>query len=113
MEGGKDVDAPLVADSDAAEAGEPRQGALDLPAVPAEAFAGLDAAPGDAGHDRPAAQSTAAPGEILAFVGMQLGRPAAWSSGALADGRDGVHRVLQLPAVVDVGRGQGHGERDA
>jgi hypothetical protein len=44
---------------------------------------------------------------------VQLGGPAAGPAGALANGRDGVDRGFQHPAVVDVGGRQGHGQRDA
>jgi hypothetical protein len=46
-----DVGAALMAHGDAAELGEPGQGALDLPTVPPELFAAVDAAPGDARDD--------------------------------------------------------------
>ena len=41
----------LVADGEAAVAGAPGGGAFDLPAVSAEAVAGVDAAAGDARDD--------------------------------------------------------------
>ncbi len=40
----------LVADDQVAKAIEPRQRALDHPAMPTEAFARFDAPPGDARH---------------------------------------------------------------
>src|SRR5512135_2295346 len=73
MEGGEDVEAPLGADGDAAEPREPRQRALDLPAVAAEAFTGLDAAARDAGDDGAAAQRAPAARAVVALVGTQLG----------------------------------------
>ena len=51
MEAGEDVEAPLVADGEAAEAAEPSQGALNHPPVPPELLAALDPALGDPGHD--------------------------------------------------------------
>ena len=113
MEGLEDVGPTFVADDDPPEAGEPCQGALDFPAVAAEPFAVFDAAARDAGNDGAPAQSAPAAGEIIALVGVQLGGPAAGPAGALANGRDGVDRGFQHPAVVDVGGRQGHGERDA
>jgi hypothetical protein len=47
-----DVSAALVPDGDAAELREPSQGALDLPAVPPELLAAVDAA-ARGGRDRP------------------------------------------------------------
>ena len=52
-EGEVEVGTPLVAYGEAAEAGEPGQGALDDPAVATKALAGLDAASGDARLDPP------------------------------------------------------------
>ena len=46
-----EVGVALVADGEAAVAGEPGDGAFDLPAVSAEAVAGVDAAAGDARDD--------------------------------------------------------------
>lgn len=113
MESGEDVAAALVADDDAAETGKPCQGTLDLPAVAAEALAGLDAAAGDARDDGPLAQGPAAAWIIVALVGVQFGRSASRPAGALPDGRDGVDGGFELLAVMDVGRRNGHGQRDA
>jgi hypothetical protein len=50
------VGVPFVADGEAAVAGEPGDGAFDLPAVSAETVAGVDAAAGDARDDAALAQ---------------------------------------------------------
>ena len=55
VEGGEDIDAPFVADGDAAEAGEPSKRTLDRPSVSAKALAALNATPGDAWNDPPPA----------------------------------------------------------
>lgn len=112
VEGGEDVGAPLVADGDAAEAGEPSQRTLHHPSVPAQALAALDAAPGDARDDRPPPQGPPAVGEVVAFVGVQLGRAAPWPPRTLADRRHGIHQRLQQLAVVPVGGGDPQGEGD-
>jgi len=75
VEGGEDVGAPFVTDGDAAEAGEPGERTLDHPSVSAEAFAAFYAAPGNPRNDRPPAA-----GEVIALVGVQLGRSAPWSA---------------------------------
>ena len=54
-----EIGAALVADGEAPKAIEPRQGALDDPAVLAQALARLDAAPGDPRHDAPRAGAAA------------------------------------------------------
>ena len=113
MEGGEDVEASLVAHGDAAEPGEPRQCALDLPAVAAQAFAGFDAAPSDARDDGAAAQRAPAAGKIVALIGVQLGGTTAGPAGALTDRRNRVDGGFQHAAVVDVGRRQDYGQRNA
>jgi hypothetical protein len=55
-----DVGAPFVAHSQAPEAGQPGEGALDHPAVTAESLARVDALAGDADPDAAAAQRGAA-----------------------------------------------------
>ena len=113
VEGGEDVGASFVADGDTTEAGEPGERTLDHPSVSAEALAALDAAPGDAWNDRPAAQRPPAVGEVVALVGVQLGRAAAWPARTLADRRHGIDQHLQKFAVVPVGRRDPQGEGDA
>ena len=53
-----DVGTTLVADGEAAEAGEPSQRALDDPAVAPQALGTVDAASGDARHDPAVAAGT-------------------------------------------------------
>jgi hypothetical protein len=50
-EGVMDVVAALIADGEAPEAMEPRDGRFDHPAIPAEFLAAVDAASGEAGDD--------------------------------------------------------------
>lgn len=112
VEGSEDVGAPLVADGDSAEAGEPCQGALDDPSVTARALTAFDAAPGDHGNDGAFAQCAPTMGEIVPLGGVQFGGATAWSAGTLADSRHGIDQCLQELAVVPVGSGDGQGERD-
>jgi len=58
---------PFVADGEAAVAGEPGDGAFDLPAVSAEAVAGVDAAAGDARDDAALAQPGPVGGGVVAL----------------------------------------------
>ena len=102
-----------VADDKAAEAGEPGEGSLDHPAVPAEALAGVEAASGDAWEDAALVTGLAAARNIVGLVGVQLARSPAGPTPALADRRHRVEHRLQHPAGVDVGRGQGNGQGNA
>ena len=109
----EDVGSSLVADDEAAEAGEPGEGPLDDPSVPAEALAGVDAASGDAWDDAALVTGPAAARNIVGLVGVRLARSPAGPTPALADRCRRIERRRQHPAVVDVGRGQGNGEGNA
>src|SRR5215213_973212 len=85
-----DVVAALVAGDEAAEAAEPGVGPLDLPAVPAEAVARLDAAPGETRDDPAPAAVVPAAEVVVALVAVQLAGPAARPSRLAAYRR---HRV--------------------
>ena len=102
-EGEMDVGSSLVADGEAAELGEPSQGALDDPPVSPQTLAALDAAAGDAVLDATAGESLTTAAMIVGLVGMQPGGAFPRSCPALADRRDSIHDRLQHPAVVDVG----------
>ena len=67
-----DVGSPLVADGEATELGEPRQGPLDDPPATSQPLAALDPAPGDAGLDAPAGQRLTTAAVVVGLVGMQL-----------------------------------------
>lgn len=104
VKGGEDVGAPLVTDGEAAEAGEPSERTLDHPTVSAQALAALDAAAGDTRNDGPPSQRLSAEGEVVALVGVQLGRSAPWPAHTLADRRHSIDQRLKQFAVVPVGR---------
>ena len=61
----------LVADGQPAVAGEPSQGAFDLPPVTAETLAAVDAAASDPRDDAPTAQPPAVYGVVVTFVRPQ------------------------------------------
>jgi hypothetical protein len=75
QEGLMDIEATFVPNRQPPVAIEPRQGALDHPAVPTQARAGVDAFAGDAHLDMSTVQEPPATGEIVGLVGMEL----AWS----------------------------------
>jgi hypothetical protein len=78
---GEQVGVAFVADGEAAVAGEPGDGAFDLPAVSAEALVGVDAAAGDARGDAALAQPGPVDLRVVGFVGAELGwLAAAWSA---------------------------------
>jgi hypothetical protein len=101
----EDIDASLISDSQPSGAAEPSEGAFDNPAMPSQALATLDAAPRDARLDSTPAQCRAATREVVALVGMELGRSPLRSSNAVADRRHGIDQLFEEAAVVDVGRG--------
>ena len=109
-----EVVAALVADGQAAESGEPSEGALDHPAVSSEARAALDPAAGDARGDAAGAALTTAAAVVVGLVGVELGGPAAGSSPLL--GPHARHRIKgwgQHAAVVAVGAAQCQAKRRA
>jgi hypothetical protein len=104
----------LIAYLEAPETVHPRQSSFHNPPVCAQFLAGLDAPPCYPRRYAPLPQSLAASREVVIFVGVQLhGAFARSPPRRLADGRDGVDRLLQNAGVVDVGRRVDHRERDA
>jgi hypothetical protein len=77
MESLKDVGASLVADRQPSEAAEPGQGSFDHPAMPSQALAALDAAPGNTRLDRTPAQRLLALRKVVTLVDPP---PAKWSA---------------------------------
>lgn len=108
-----DVEASFVADREATESVQPREGPLDNPTVTSKLLAGFDAASCDASLDAPAFAGLTASSEIIGLVGMELGRSASGSASFAGDGRNGIQQLVEGLAVVDVGSGQQEGERDA
>src|SRR5688572_18648489 len=108
-----DVGPPFIANGEATKAVEPGQGALDDPAVTTQALAGVDALAGDADPDVAATQRLTAAGDVVALVGMELGRSLAPSSGRQADWGDGIEEVLEEHRIVVVGAAQERGQRDS
>ncbi len=113
-EGEMEVGASLIADGEAAEAGQPSERSLDDPAVAAQPFAALDAAPSDPGCDAAGSALAPATAMIVALVGVQLVGPAPWATALTrAHARHCIQRGGQHAAVVAVGPGERQAERCA
>src|SRR4051794_14801108 len=102
QEGGMEVVAAFEADEQASVAVQPGKVALDDPAVTTEFGAGLDALAGDARGD--AATTEAGPPfpRVIRLVGMELVGAATRATSGRLDRWDGVNRVQELGALVDV-----------
>ncbi|CAN0627957.1 protein of unknown function [Burkholderia multivorans] len=64
------IELPLDADSQLAESGKPRMGALDHPSVTPKAVFALDAFAGDSSRDAASAQIISASTAVAILVGM-------------------------------------------
>ena len=99
-----DVCASLVADGQPAILSEPCECSLDDPAMSSELGLRLDAHPRDAMHDSPRRAGSAAPGVVIALVGVNLlGPPTRMSAPSVADRRDRVEQRLEQHRVVQIG----------
>lgn len=107
-----DVGPPLVADRQPPISVQPRQGALDHPAVPAQPLAGLDPPPRDPHRDVAGAQELAAARGVVRLIGMELGRAFAPAARRRADQWHGIDQVREHHAVMAVGPGQEAGQRN-
>ena len=89
-EGLVDVGAAFVAHAQTPKAVEPGKGAFDHPAMTTEVSRTVLPAPGDAREDAARPQGCPAAGIVVAFVGVELLGPMAWSS---TSARNGWHRI--------------------
>ncbi len=111
-----DVGPPLVAHLEPAEAIEPRQRALDYPAIPSQPLARFAATARDAGDDAACAQGPSTARIVIAFVRVELRGTLARSTSRLvgeAKRWDRIDRFLQQPRIMHVGPGHGHRQRQA
>ena len=108
-----DVVAAVGADEQSASAVEPGEGALNGPAVAAEAGAVVGLASSDDGFDPSLPDEAAVLVVVVAAVGDQTRRPASRSTDAAADGRHPVEELHELGDVVAVAAGERPGQRDA
>lgn len=103
----------FVPDGQAPVAEQPGDRALNLPPVPPEPLAGLDAAAGDPGRDAAPAQPGQGADGVTRLVSVQRARPPAVWHAPRTDGWYTLHQRLQCVAVVDAGRRDTHRQRDA
>ena len=107
-----DVVAAVGADEEAAAVVQPGEGALDNPAVSAEARAVLGLAASDDRLHAPLPDEPAVFVVVVAAVSDQGPRPAAWPSGPASDGWHPLEQFDKLGDVVAVAAGERPGERD-
>jgi hypothetical protein len=92
---------------------QPREAALDNPAIPSELLLGLDAATRDARGDAAYRAAGATEDVVVGLVGVKLGGAKARSAPASSDRRDPIEHRLQMIALVGVRRREVDGERNA
>ena len=107
-----DLGAAVVADEQSFELVQPGEGALDDPAVAAEAGAVRGVAPRDLRCDPASAELTAMAGIVVAAVGAQLVGPTPRPADLAAHRRDAIDERDQLGAVVAVAARELPGKRD-
>jgi len=108
-----DLVAAVVADEQSFGLVQPGEGALDDPAIAAQAGAVRGAATGDLGFDAAAAQFAPVLVVVVAAVSAQSLRPPARAADSAAYGRNPVKQRDQLGDVVTVAAAERPGERDS
>ena len=108
-----DVGSAFVADAEACEGVQPGEAALDHPALAAQARTVGDAAASDAWSDPALAKLAAVDVVVVAAIGEQLTRLAAWPAAPASDRWDGVDQRDELGDVVAVAAGQADRQRNA
>ncbi len=98
-----DISAAFVAYFQAPKPVQPRQGALDYPAMAPQALARLELAAGNARGDAALAQGLPILARVIRFVGVQLARPAARTTTRTADRRNGIDHLGQHRGFMRVG----------
>jgi hypothetical protein len=95
-----DIVASFVADGEAPELPQSRQGAFDHPATATRLLAGRDALAGDADRDAPPVQVATAARDITGLVGMQRDRTGARPSALRLRWLQREQRFDPIPEVV-------------
>ena len=107
-----DVVAAVVADEQSFELVQPGEGALDDPAVAAQAGAVPGLASCDLWGDAAVAELAATAVVVIAAISADTIGSAARTADLAADGRDAVDERDQLGAVMAIAAGKRPGERD-
>lgn len=92
---------------------QPREAALDHPAISSELLLGLDAASRDARSNTTYRAARAAEDVVVGLVCVKLGGAKPRAAPAPSDRRDPIEHRLQMIALVGVRRGDVDGERHA
>lgn len=108
-----DICTAFIADPQPTKLSTPSVGPFYDPAVPTETILRLDPASGDARFDPSASAGAAAPGIVVSFVGVQLGRAAARPAARPGNRQHAIEQLLQDLRIVNVGSRQAHGQRNA
>lgn len=109
-----DVSSAFVTGSEASVgAVQPREVALDNPAIPSKLLLGLDATARDARGDATYRAPGAAEDVVVGLVGVKLGGAKARSTSAPPDRRDSIEHRLKVVALVRIRRRDVDGQRDA
>jgi len=107
-----DVVAAVGSDEEAAAVVEPGEGAFDDPALTAKAGSVFGVAARDDRFHAELPDQAAVLVVVVAAVGDQRPRPAAWPAGPAPDGRHPLEQLEQPGDVVAVAAGERPGERD-
>lgn len=107
------IEPPLEADSQHAESGKPRMGALDHPSVTPKAVFAIDAFAGDSSRDAASAQIISASTAVATLVGMQFVRTLAWSPFEAQHWRNSIQSRLESRRIMTICSRHGNRQRDA
>lgn len=107
------VNATLEASAQLAEGGQPGMGALNDPAMAAQAVIALDPLAGDAILDACAFEVSTASRVVVALVRMQFSRPSTRPASLATYRRQGIDQLLEDHRVMPVGPGDAEHHRDA
>ena len=103
----------LIANPKSAELVAPSMGPFHHPTVLPKTVLGFDASSRDPRLDATISARTAAPGIIVPFVGVQLGRTESRTTPRASNGRDAIQQVFQNFGIVNIGGRQQQSQRNA